>query len=100
MGIPGEGRHRITGVAALFPGPVLAALNAASDRPAFEVGPRTVSRGELAAMVRRMAAALAAHGLGRGTGIGMLLGLSPEAYAAHLAAQALGCRVAAGVATG
>jgi hypothetical protein len=42
----------------LFPGPVLASLRADPDRPAFEVGPRTVSRGDLLAMARRLAAAL------------------------------------------
>ena len=31
----------------------------------------------------------------RAAGVGMVLSLSPEAYAAHLAAHALGCRVAA-----
>ncbi|HEU4425238.1 MAG TPA: AMP-binding protein, partial [Pilimelia sp.] len=84
-----------TGVTPLFPGPVLAALQPAGDRPAFEVGSRTISRGELHAMVHRIASALTADGLGPGTGVGMLLGLSPEAYAAHLATHALGCRVAA-----
>jgi fatty-acyl-CoA synthase len=48
----------------LFPGPVLASLRANPDRPAFEIGPRTVSRGELLAMVRRLAAALHDAGLG------------------------------------
>ena len=79
----------------LFPGPVLAALAAAPGRAAFEAGGRTVSRGELLAMVRRLAYGLRAAGLGPGAGVGMVLSLSPEAYAAHLAAHALGCRVAA-----
>lgn len=79
----------------LFPGPVLASLRGAPGRPAFEVGSRTVSRGELLAMVRRLAGGLRAAGLGPGTGVGMVLSLSPEAYAAQLAAHALGCRVAA-----
>jgi acyl-CoA synthetase (AMP-forming)/AMP-acid ligase II len=78
----------------LFPGPVLDALRADPHRPAFEVGPRTVRCGELLAMVRRIAAGLREAGLD-GAGVGMFLGLSPEAYAAHLAAHALGCRVAA-----
>lgn len=33
-------------------------------------------------------------GLRRGIGVGVLLPLTPQAYAAHLAAHALGCRVA------
>jgi class 3 adenylate cyclase len=49
---------RTTGVPDLFPGPVLASLRADPDRPGFEIGPRTVSRGDLLAMVRRLAAAL------------------------------------------
>jgi acyl-CoA synthetase (AMP-forming)/AMP-acid ligase II len=79
----------------LFPGPVLAALRGAPGRPAFEIGSRTVSRGELLAMVRHVAGGLRDAGLVLGMGVGMVLSLSPEAYAAHLAAHALGCRVAA-----
>jgi hypothetical protein len=37
---------------------VLASLRADPDRPAFEIGPRTVSRGDLLAMVRRLAGTL------------------------------------------
>jgi acyl-CoA synthetase (AMP-forming)/AMP-acid ligase II len=79
----------------LFPGPVLAALREAPDRPAFEIESRTVSRGELLAMVHRLAGGLQDAGLGPGRGIGLVLSLSPEAYAVHLAAHTLGCRVAA-----
>lgn len=78
-----------------FPAPVVAALLASPERPALEVGSRTVTRGELLAMVRRIVTGLREAGLGRGSGVGMVLSLSPEAYAAHLAAHALGCRVAA-----
>lgn len=79
----------------LFPGPVLASLRDAPDRVAFEVGSRTISRGELLATVRRLAGGLRGAGLGPGRGVGMVLSLSPEAYAVQLAAHALGCRVAA-----
>jgi len=79
----------------LFPAPVIASLEAASDRPAVEVGSRTVTRGELLAMVRRIVTGLREAGLGPGSGVAMVLSLAPEAYAAHLAAHALGCRVAA-----
>jgi hypothetical protein len=37
----------------LFPGPVLASLRADPDRPAFEIGPRTVSRVVFAPAVGR-----------------------------------------------
>jgi len=79
----------------LFPGPVLAALRDAPGRPAFEIGSRTVSRAELLEMVHRLAGGLQDAGLGPGLGVGLVLSLSPEAYAVHLAAHALGCRVAA-----
>jgi fatty-acyl-CoA synthase len=79
----------------LFPEPVLAALRSSPSRPALEIGSRTVARGELLAMVRRIAGGLRDAGLGPGRGVGMVLSLSPEAYPAHLAAHALGCRVAA-----
>src|SRR6266508_226030 len=88
-------RRRTTGVEELFPGPVLAALRDAPGRPAFENRSRTVSRGELLATVRRVAGGLRNAGLGPGSGLGLVLSLSPEAYAVHLAAHALGCRVAA-----
>ena len=63
--IPQHAVRRTTGVPDLFPGPVLASLRANPDRPAFEIGPRTVSRGDLLAMVRRLAAVLRDAGLGR-----------------------------------
>jgi fatty-acyl-CoA synthase len=71
----------------LFPGPVLAELRRAPDRTALEFGARAVSCGELLAMVRRLAGGLRDVGLGPGAGVGLVLSLSPEAYA-------LGCRVA------
>ena len=79
----------------LFPGPVLTALREAPCRPALEFGPRAVSCGELLATVYRLADGLRAAGLGPGRGVGLVLPLSPEAYAAHLAAHMVGCRVAA-----
>ena len=78
----------------LFPGPVLEALSGAPREPAFEVGRRIVSRAELLAMVRRLAGALGGAGVRPGAAVGLVLSLSPEAYAVHLAAHAWGCRVA------
>ena len=78
----------------LFPEPVLTALLAAPDEPAIERGGVAVSRGELLLMVQRIAGAMYEAGLRRGIGVGVLLPLTPQAYAAHLAAHALGCRVA------
>jgi hypothetical protein len=68
--IPQHAVRRTTGVPDLFPGPVLASLRANPDRPAFEIGPRTVSRGDLLAMVRRLAAPLRDADLGPGRGVG------------------------------
>jgi fatty-acyl-CoA synthase len=78
---------------ALFPGPLLDALAAAPDRAAIEHGDRTVTGDELVATVGRLAAALADAGLGPGRGLAMHTAVTPEAFAAHLAAHALGCRV-------
>jgi fatty-acyl-CoA synthase len=80
-------------VTTLFPGPLLDALTAAPDRAAIEHDDRTVTAGELAATVGRLAAALADAGLGPGRGLALHTTVTPEAFAAHLAAHALGCRV-------
>jgi fatty-acyl-CoA synthase len=77
-----------------FPAPVLDALRRSPTQTAFEVGPRSVSYDELLTMVRRFVAGMWRVGLGRGTGVGLVLSASPEAYAAQLAAHCLGCRVA------
>jgi acyl-CoA synthetase (AMP-forming)/AMP-acid ligase II len=78
---------------ALFPGPLLDGLAAAPDRAAIEHGDRTVTGAELLATVGRLATALADAGLGPGLGVAMHTAVTPEAFAAHLAAHALGCRV-------
>jgi acyl-CoA synthetase (AMP-forming)/AMP-acid ligase II len=54
-----------------------------------------VSRGEVLALVGRLAAALRAAGLGPGRGLAVTLAVSPEAFAAHMAAHVVGCRVVA-----
>jgi fatty-acyl-CoA synthase len=46
-------------------------------------------------MVDRIAGGLRRAGIGPGSEVGMVLSVSPESYAAHLAAHALGCRVGA-----
>jgi fatty-acyl-CoA synthase len=77
----------------LFPYPLLEALREAPGSPAFEHGDRIVSRGELLELVGRLAAALRAAGLGPGRGLAVSLAVSPEAFAAQMAAHVLGCRV-------
>jgi fatty-acyl-CoA synthase len=77
----------------LFPQPLLDALAAAPGRVAFEHGTRRVSSGELLAMISRTAAAMRGAGIGRGSVLAMTVGLTPEGFATHLAAYALGCTV-------
>ncbi len=81
-------------MAGVFPSTVVAALRRTPTRTAIEAGPRSVSYGELLAMVRRLAAGMQRAGLGPGTSVGMVLSQTPEAYAAQLAAHCLGCVVA------
>jgi fatty-acyl-CoA synthase len=76
-----------------FPQPLLDALSADPRRTVIEHGERRVSSAELLATVRRMAGALRANEIGRGSGVAMLTDVTPEAFAAYLAASVLGCRV-------
>ncbi|MFG1708930.1 class I adenylate-forming enzyme family protein [Nonomuraea sp. M3C6] len=77
----------------LFPHPLLDALRAAPGSPAFEHGDRIVSRGELLELIRRLAGAMRTVGLGPGRAVAVRTAVTPEAFAAHMAAHALGCRV-------
>lgn len=76
-----------------FPYALLEALRDAPGGPAFEHGERTVSRGELLQLIGRLAAALHTAGLGPGRGLAVSLPVSPDAFAAQMAAHMLGCRV-------
>jgi fatty-acyl-CoA synthase len=76
-----------------FPRALLDGLRASPSSPAFEQGARIVSRGELLELIRRLAGAMSGAGLGAGRGVAVLTAVSPEAFAAHLAAHTLGCRV-------
>ncbi|WP_155059301.1 class I adenylate-forming enzyme family protein [Streptomyces blattellae] len=80
-------------MAELFPGGVLDLLDAAGDRPVFEHADRVVSGAGLLASVRRAANGLRKHGVGPGDGVAVLLGVSPEAFAAITAAHVVGARV-------
>src|SRR6266508_2901103 len=79
----------------LFPQSLLDALRQSPGGPAFEQGDRSVSRGELLDLIGRLAGAMRRAGLGPGRGIAVHLAVSPEAFAAHIAAHVLGCRVVA-----
>ncbi|WP_440083562.1 class I adenylate-forming enzyme family protein [Streptosporangium sp. LJ11] len=76
-----------------FPHSLLEALRSSPDDPAFEQGDRIVSRGELLETIRRLAGAMLDAGLGPGRAVAVRTAVSPEAFAAHMAAHALGCRV-------
>lgn len=76
-----------------FPGRVLDLLGAAGDRAVFEHGERVVSGGALLGMVRRVANGLRHDGIGPGDGVGVLLGVTPEAFAAIIACHVVGARV-------
>jgi acyl-CoA synthetase (AMP-forming)/AMP-acid ligase II len=78
-----------------YPQPLLDALTRWPDRPAFEYEGRAVPRAEVHATVGTVVAALRARGIGRADGIAILTGVSPQAFAAQLAAHVLGCRVVA-----
>jgi acyl-CoA synthetase (AMP-forming)/AMP-acid ligase II len=76
-----------------FPQAFLDTLRTSPERPVVEHGRRTVSRGELAEMIRRLAAVMRGADLGAGRSIAICTSVSPEALAAHMAAHVLGCRV-------
>jgi fatty-acyl-CoA synthase len=77
----------------LFPEPLLEALRESPRSAAFEHGGRTVSRGELRTLIGTLAAGLREAGLGPGRGLAVRTEVSPEAFAAHVAAHVIGCRV-------
>ncbi|MBD3135777.1 AMP-binding protein [Microbispora bryophytorum] len=72
---------------------LLEALRGSPGTPAFEQGARIVSRGEVLDLIGRIAVAMRDAGLGPGKGVAVRTGLSPEAFAAQMAAHVLGCRV-------
>ena len=76
-----------------FPQPLLDALAADPRRTVIEHGERRVSADELLATVRRMVGGLKTSGLGRTSGVALVTGATPDAFAAYLAASVLGCRV-------
>jgi fatty-acyl-CoA synthase len=77
----------------LFPRSLFDALLERSENAAFEHGARAVSRSELFGFIRQLAGAMQDVGLGPGSGVAIFTSVSPEAFAAHMAAHWLGCRV-------
>src|SRR5882724_521879 len=78
----------------LWPQAVLDLLSAAGDRPVFEDGPRILGGAEMLSLIRHIAAGLTARGVGPGRGVALRLDVTPEAFAATMAAFAVGARVA------
>ncbi|QYN16925.1 class I adenylate-forming enzyme family protein [Amycolatopsis sp. DSM 110486] len=76
----------------VFPQAVLDALGSEPDAVAFEHGPRKVTRGEARDLIGRFVAALRGAGVSRGDGVGVATAVTPEGWAAQIAAQTLGCR--------
>lgn len=77
----------------VWPQPVLDLLAAGGDRPVFEDGDRTVGAAGMLVLVRRVAAGLRGAGIGPGKGVALMLDVTPEAFAATIAAFAVGARV-------
>lgn len=76
----------------VYPQGLLDALAREPGKPAFEHGPRVVTRGETLELIGRLTVALRGAGLGPGDGVGIATGVTPEGWAAQVAAQVLGCR--------
>lgn len=77
----------------VYPQAILDLLAADPGRPVFEQGERVVTAAELSDLVARISAGLHRAGYGPGDGLAMVLGVSPEAFAAMIAAQVAGTRV-------
>jgi fatty-acyl-CoA synthase len=77
----------------MWPDPVLELLATGGDRPVFEDGDRVVTAAQMSTLIRRIAAGLRHHGLGPGRGVALRLGVNAEAFAATIAAFAIGARV-------
>ncbi|MGW5077842.1 class I adenylate-forming enzyme family protein [Micromonospora echinospora] len=79
--------------AEVWPQPVLDLLATGDDRPVFEDGDRRVTTAQMYRLVRCIAAGLRAAGAGPGVGVALRLGVTAEAFAAIIAAFAVGARV-------
>ncbi|WP_326569545.1 fatty acid--CoA ligase family protein [Amycolatopsis rhabdoformis] len=83
----------------VYPQALLDALAQNPDALAFEHGSRRLTRGEVLDLIGRFVAGLRAAGVSQGDGVGLATGVTPEGWAALIAAQVLGCR-AVGVRAG
>jgi fatty-acyl-CoA synthase len=77
----------------VFPQPLVDAFLRDPATPAFEFRTQPVTRAEVLDLVRRCVAALRAVGLGPGGGVAVTTAVTPQGFAAQMAAHLLGCRV-------
>ncbi|MGV9211454.1 class I adenylate-forming enzyme family protein [Micromonospora sp. RB23] len=77
----------------LWPQPVLDLLTTGGERPVFEEGTVVTTAAEMAGLVRRIAAGLRSSGAGPGVGVTLDLPVDAAAFAATVAAFAVGARV-------
>ena len=77
----------------MFPQSLLDVLTDHPGRIAFEHGEREVTNGQLASLVRELVAGFDAEEIGPGRAVAMTTSVTPEAFAAYLAAFAVGTRV-------
>ncbi|GAA1644146.1 class I adenylate-forming enzyme family protein [Actinoplanes couchii] len=77
----------------MWPASVLNLLASGGDRPVFEDGDRVVTASRMYELIQRIAAGLRHRGFGPGRGLALRLGVDAEAFAATIAAFAVGTRV-------
>lgn len=77
----------------VFPQPLVDAFLRDPATPAFEFRSHSVTRAEVLDLVRRCVAGLRAAGLGPGSGVAVTTAVTPQGFAAQIAAHLLGCRV-------
>ncbi|MDG4808050.1 fatty acid--CoA ligase family protein [Micromonospora sp. WMMD1120] len=77
----------------IWPQPVLDLLAAGGERPVFEDGPDVTTAAQMSALIRRVAAGLRSAGVRPGTGVILDLPVTAAAFAATIAAFAVGARV-------
>jgi fatty-acyl-CoA synthase len=77
----------------MWPAPVLELLAEGGKRPVFEDGDRVVTAAQMLSLIRRIATGLRQHGLGPGRGVALRLSVDAHAFAATIAAFAVGARV-------
>jgi len=77
----------------VFPRPLVDAFLREPDVPAFEFRSRPVPRSQVLRRIRDAVRGLAAAGLGPGSAVAVATAVTPDAFAAQIAAHLLGCRV-------